>query len=277
MGEPQEAFAHAEIAVSLARRIKNRWQLAGCCAIMGFLHYYVGDWDPARRYFGESLEVLPGDPDFLAFRAMPEYQTGEFAQGEPFVEQSIGAIRPSMSTHTPGFKYLAAVNLAIVGRITGDLVGSDVLEATINATLSSSTATPEMRLIAGSGLVLISEQQSHGTSAQGQYTAMQIGQDTFAAFVSGDRILGLLANQIGDFTKAAAHFEDALAFCRKAGSRPGLAWTCCDYADMLLDRNGEGDRAKPITLLEESLSISSELGMRPLMERVLSRRETLGA
>ena len=45
----------------------------------------------------------------------------------------------------------------------------------------------------------------------------------------------------------------------------------------LLERNGEGDRAKAITLLDESLAISSELGMRPLMERVLSRREILKA
>lgn len=73
------------------------------------------------------------------------------------------------------------------------------------------------------------------------------------------------------------HFEDALAFCRKAGYRPDLAWSCCDYADALLQRNGEGDRTKAMALLDESLAISSELGMRPLMERVLSRREILGA
>ena len=39
----------------------------------------------------------------------------------------------------------------------------------------------------------------------------------------------------------------------------------------------EGDRAKANALLDESLAISSELGMRPLMERVLSRREILEA
>ncbi|MEE8466028.1 MAG: hypothetical protein V3S68_06070, partial [Dehalococcoidia bacterium] len=59
--------------------------------------------------------------------------------------------------------------------------------------------------------------------------------------------------------------------------RPDLAWTCCDYADMLLERDDEGDRAKAASLLDESLAISSELGMRPLMERVLSRREILRA
>ncbi len=90
-------------------------------------------------------------------------------------------------------------------------------------------------------------------------------------------MLGLLAQTMGDLDQATVHFEESLTFCRKAGYRPELAWTCCDYADTLRKRDTEGDRAKAITLLDESLAISSELGMRPLMERVLSRREILGA
>ena len=73
------------------------------------------------------------------------------------------------------------------------------------------------------------------------------------------------------------HSEESLAFCHKAGYRPELAWTCCDYADLLLEHDEEGVRAKAVSLLDESLAISSELGMRPLMERVLSRREILNA
>ncbi len=72
-------------------------------------------------------------------------------------------------------------------------------------------------------------------------------------------------------------FEAALDFCRKAGYRPELAWTCCDYADTLLAPNNPGDREKVMSLLDESLGVSTELGMRPLMERVLSRREILQA
>jgi hypothetical protein len=50
-----------------------------------------------------------------------------------------------------------------------------------------------------------------------------------------------------------------------------------DYADTLLQREGDGDREKAISLLDESLNISRELSMRPLVERVLSRREILRA
>ncbi|MCH7622105.1 MAG: hypothetical protein IH870_09425 [Chloroflexi bacterium] len=72
-------------------------------------------------------------------------------------------------------------------------------------------------------------------------------------------------------------YNAAISRCRKAGYRPELAWTCCDYADTLLQRNEPGDREKARSLLDESLAISSDLGMRPLMERVLSRRDILKA
>ena len=42
-------------------------------------------------------------------------------------------------------------------------------------------------------------------------------------------------------------------------------------------QTAEENRAKAMNLLDESLALSTELGMRPLMERVLSRREILKA
>ena len=51
-----------------------------------------------------------------------------------------------------------------------------------------------------------------------------------------------------------------------------LAWNCTDYAECLLESNGEGDLAKAMALLEESL-VSSALGMRPFMERVAAITE----
>ncbi len=46
-------------------------------------------------------------------------------------------------------------------------------------------------------------------------------------------------------------------------------------SDRLLQRDGDTYRAETMYLLYESLAISRELGMRSLMERVLSRREIL--
>ena len=89
---------------------------------------------------------------------------------------------------------------------------------------------------------------------------------------SADRMLGLLSRTSGNLNQATEHFEDALVFCRKGGYRPELAWTCHDCAGALLQR---GDLSKAVSLLNESLSISTELGMRPLMERTQDRLERI--
>ena len=46
---------------------------------------------------------------------------------------------------------------------------------------------------------------------------------------------------------------------------------------MLLERDHAGNDAKEMSLLDESLQVSSEQGIRPLTERVLVRREILGS
>ena len=105
----------------------------------------------------------------------------------------------------------------------------------------------------------------------------------FETVSSVDRLLGLLSQTTGDLNQAMAHFEDALAFCGNAGYRPELAWSCCDYADAMLDPTVSSrqttweSRPNAISLLDESLAISSELGMRPLMERVTERLERIQA
>ncbi len=80
-----------------------------------------------------------------------------------------------------------------------------------------------------------------------------------------------------------AHCEAALAFCRQAGYRPELAWTCYDYASILTDRIASGAightspaaREQATVLLDEALTIARELAMRPLHERAAARKAQL--
>jgi DNA-binding CsgD family transcriptional regulator len=94
-----------------------------------------------------------------------------------------------------------------------------------------------------------------------------------------DHLLGLLSTTQGRFDQAIVHFEDVMAFCRRAGHRPELAWTCYDYADNLLVEASlkpgptAENQAKAISLLQESFTIASELGMKPLMQRVIALKE----
>jgi len=127
------------------------------------------------------------------------------------------------------------------------------------------------------GLALIAVQRGDTASAEEQYTALAPVPGIMVFYIGTDQVLGLLSVTLGRLDQAVAHFEDSLEFCRKAGYRPNLAWTCYDYAGALSQRIGPGDRERATALLDESLAIATELGMRPLMERTTARRETMEA
>ena len=91
------------------------------------------------------------------------------------------------------------------------------------------------------------------------------------------RVLGLQAHTAGRHTDSAKHYEDSLEFCRKAGYKPELAWTCSDYAELLLSTDAPGSREKATELQDEAIAITTKLGMKPLLERVLAQREILKA
>ncbi len=95
--------------------------------------------------------------------------------------------------------------------------------------------------------------------------------------LSVDRVLAGLALTAADVLRAIDHFEAALQLCRRGGYRVERAWTCSEYSEMLLDRNAPGDREKATELQDEAIAIAQELGMRPLLERVLAQREILKA
>lgn len=92
-----------------------------------------------------------------------------------------------------------------------------------------------------------------------------------------DRLLALLAMTTSDHTAAERHFEDALGFCRNAGFLPELAWTCHDYAKMLINFPGASNPHKVRGLIDEGSGIASRLNMRPLSARLDSLREQLSS
>ena len=93
--------------------------------------------------------------------------------------------------------------------------------------------------MARAGLALLAISRGDEASALEQYSALESQRGTMvqAGVVSVDRLLGLLANTMGNVDLASDHFEQGLAFCHKAGYLSEQAWTCYDYAEGLLYRN----------------------------------------
>lgn len=192
------------------------------------------------------------------------------------MERLLEEIRSTPQGPTAEIAY-AVLMPPLAARITGDTKLFDIAEKAARTVLSSPSVTPRIAWDVRLGLAVMAVVRGNVPSALEQYQELRPTQGTALLHTSIDRVLGLLAHTTGRTDIAISHFEDALAFCHKAGYRPEYAWASHDFASALLQRNGSGDIEKAVSLLNESLAIATELGMTPLIERVNALAERIGA
>ena len=272
LGDIKKARPFAKNYLAQVERSHDRFSMAQALHANQTLFLLEGNWASARAFGDRGLAVDHRDARLLNNRAIIEYQTGESVEGDGYLERLVETINISQ----PGDIEcaVAPMTIGLAARLTGVTRRFDVAELAAETVLSSPAIRPLSEIWVRTGLALLAVHRGDNTAAREQYIALRAWPGAMSPLhvVQPSRILGLLSQTMGNLDQAVAHFEDALAFCRK-GYRPELAWSCCDYSDALLQRAGPGDRQKAITLLDESLAIATELGMRPLIERVVAHQK----
>ncbi len=267
-----EAHRHAEATLALAETSRDPARRTSALDISANLYRLEGNWREARAFSDRGLGVEPQSPQLLGGRVLLEYELCSGDDGERFLEDLLEAM--DLTPRGPSAEYsVPAGVIPVVARITGGSARLDVAERAARICLQSSP-TPAAEMWARAGLAVLAVLQSDRAVSGEQYTALVPQQRTMLSTgvsMAADRLLGLLAQTMRNLEQAMTHFEAALAFCRRAGYQPELAWTCCDYADALLQRNADGDRDRAMSLLDESLTISREFGMCHLAERAQAR------
>ena len=299
LGHPEVAPPRIAAALSAARRLRHNFYMSRTLYMELLLAHLTGDWDKGRHATDQGLAVSPREFRLLLGRCLLELELGNFEEAREFLERLQEEIRHVASGPTYAHAMVAAL-APVFNRVSGTDPGSDTANQAEHIVLTSLSRTPVLDVMTRVGPSLKAVQQGYVAEAKEQYEAVAAApgkEFVILAGVNCHRLLGLLAQAMGEPDKAVEHFEDSLAYCRIAGFRPELAWTCYDYAELLLQTTqsvrpelveGPGgstssprapseDRSKAMSLLDESLALSSELGMRPLMERVLSKRQILGA
>ena len=89
------------------------------------------------------------------------------------------------------------------------------------------------------------------------------------------RVKGLVARMIGNGGKARHHFQDAIDFCESRGMKPELAWSYSDMSELVDEIDDDAEASQQ--LVENALAIANDIGMKPLINRILARREILKA
>ncbi|MFQ6026758.1 MAG: LuxR C-terminal-related transcriptional regulator, partial [Dehalococcoidia bacterium] len=271
--EAQAQMAHFR---RMGERLRDRYWLAGSLYTDSWVNCLLGDWVQARSLAETALELAPQDANSIISLVMSEYETGNFGQGE----SQLQSLLETMPLSPPGARanyVLPAIAIPYAALISGTPLKLDEAVEAAHIVLSSAGACPIYIAVARSGLGMMAIIQGDASGAAEQYEGLKEIEGILVPFFwSGDWVLGLLARTMGENDRAASHFEDALVFCRKAGYLPQLARTSADYADLLLEMGNANNQEKVSSLLVESLNISTNLNMRPLLERVQSRIAQLG-
>ena len=235
---------------------------------------YQGNWHTAQDFNMWGLSVSPSDVRLLGTRMLLEHEIGDGIEGHGYQGRLVESLRQVM----PGPRYdyaSATLTIPIVGHITGASDQLHIAESAAATVLSSEFATPLVSRFAEIGLALMAVLQGDFDAPKELYVRLKSAAGSYLR-ISGDRVLGFLAQTMGEQEQAALHFQEGYAFCLKSGYRPELAWTCYNHAS-LLHRCEMGEGAKAAALLEVGLSIATELGMILLMGKAAALQMELGS
>ena len=274
MGESKQAQEHGPAMLSTAEDLRDLYWLATTLWFNEMASFSEGDWRAARYFSERGLSASPSDTRLLATRMQLEFQVGNVIEGQRFEQQLIEAL----GRITPGPRYdfsSAALKIANVAYITGELGRLHHAKDFAKPVLSAVSPRPLVSRMARFSEGLVAVLRGDVEAAREQYGNLSSASHCYLTGTSSDRILGLLAQTMVELDQAVVHFEDAVELCRDAGYRPELAWSCYDYAGVLLDRNAPGDRAKVVKLINDSIIIATDLGMSPLVGKLTSLKDKM--
>ncbi|NQW19034.1 MAG: hypothetical protein HQ478_16295, partial [Chloroflexi bacterium] len=269
-GDREQADLYRSRAIELADRSGDRQRMSTVRGTGARNLSARGDWDAARRYGLESLEFYPEDSRTISTLAMVEAETGNFSEARKYSDQLTG-----QDEH--GFASLRALEVA---ELSGDetwiaemVEQTDGIDDTIHQSPSTNTSRDLMRVRRAPYELSSAQMVDLYNEVEQLRHRDMIGRGAEQAFLS----IGRLAAACEFSEKALEWFESGLSFARKANRPPNIAWHAYEIAGVLLERGGDGDSERAGELQDEAIAIATELGMKPLLERVLAQREILKA
>jgi DNA-binding CsgD family transcriptional regulator len=274
-GHEDEGTLESDANLALAEQLKDHGLLADALYVKSTLAQLKGEWHEARAHSDRALALSAHQIPFLQTRLLLECETGRQKAGHAYLERLLAAERRAGPWPLAGA--VTAVVLSQIGCLWNDSTSHDAALRVSRAVLERRPAIPMAQAAARVSRALVAIYRSKRDECEEQLEFLErFTGINMMPFLLTDRLLGSLAHCAGQTRRALVHFENAIAFCRKNGFRPELAWTLYDYAKALLDTGTRHDREKAATLLHEGHDLSSQLGMRTLVAAIAAFRQRYG-
>ena len=273
-GSTEEGMLESDANLALAERLKDHGLVADALYVKSALAQLKGEWREARAHSDRALALSVHQLPFLHIRLLLEYETGNQKTADGYLQRLLAAERQ------PGPYPLAGAYAAMALSQIGwqyDTTTCDAALRAARAVLERRPSIPLARMTSRISRGLVAVRRSRPDECEEELHSIEPFKGMILVpMLLTDRLLGLLAHGAGQTRCAVAHFEDALAFCRRSGYWPELARTSYEYARALLDGGRRDQREKAAVLLEEGHGLSLQFGMRPLAAAIAAFRSRYG-
>ncbi|MCH8223014.1 MAG: protein kinase [Chloroflexi bacterium] len=283
-GKISEAIEMSDAAIRAAERSKNRFHIIAARQSRASIATFLGDFETARGQLSEFEHIDPDEIRYILSMTLISNYTDERDLGMEQLEKLWAAARrPDAGslarwvalTQTAEFSLYHQENvipqdieergLAVIRSWSRDKVTVEYSSSQLQSLLLVSLVKNEL------------DEINKLRAAIEAAPAVITGSDYRYRRRNSSRMLALASTALHEYDRAADEFDKAIVEDRALGALPELGWECLEYATMLLERGNSGDRDKASELQDEAIAIAQELGMKPLLERVLAQREILKA
>jgi predicted ATPase/class 3 adenylate cyclase len=263
-----KALERYEQVAASGREFVHKWCVAAAQAMRAILS---GDFASAERKAEESLRMAENvDAKFAAgVYGMQMFtirrEQGRLAEIAPLFKRFVD-VHPEDSTWRPGLMLIASdLGFEVQARRSLD----QMAESEFSLPMDSK------RLVTLTYLAEVAARLREVEYAERIYASLLPFRDqavTVPAFTlccgAAARYLGVLANALGDWSAAEAHFEYALQMNERLQARAWLAHTQHEFSVMLSARHRRDDQARAADLLAAATTAAKELKMFALLERI---------
>ncbi len=269
VGELESAAAHAAMSLAFAEKSGSGFNITSASYLQAGLHMVSGRWDDAQRSLARGLEVAPLESRLLFVKACVELETGDTRAAQI----TIAHLHEVVVTGHPGLGEAYAI-VASAQAVFDDVSTSWTESAKRLAEgFSSGNLNPLFFATAGVGMGLLAARNHDRELANLARAGLapMAGRFNPSYLYQTDHITGLLSLEFGDLPGAIIDFESALGFMARVGDCPvPYAHAAYDAARAYLERNAPGDRERARTLIDEALGHARDLGMKPLLEKIIA-------
>ncbi|MEX2158463.1 MAG: protein kinase [Dehalococcoidia bacterium] len=262
---------HAVAYRELAERSRDWSQIANaawaeCCNAV-----YAGDWVVAREAAARGLELEPRNLNLLSGMTEVELQLGQLTQAQQYRTRIADVMQGVRSTGDliafPWFAIAAAMH----SYVTGDGAQLPQLEQVARLVLAEPRTPPLWMGLVYESLAIRAVLLDDQTEAREQLERLDRFAGTALWGLTPDHVRGLLFETLGQPDDAITAIETTLAYPQTGyGFRPYWSWAAYDCARIRIARGAPGDRERARELINEALATAQELGMKPLVDKIVA-------